>query len=436
MKRDRVLWLVLALALLLRVLTALTLDAAAPLADRGGDSGWYLANGYTLLTGQQAASGIIAQPESLGQPPLYFVFVGLPQALLPGGQAVLLIRLLQALAGVLTVLLVYDIAAQLGGRLAGRIAGAVVAISPAFVLENAQIKTETLYMLLLTAGVWAGMRMLQARTSWRWAALAGVCFGLAALTRAVALGYLPVVLAVVLLCAGLRSGWRLAAALALSAALVISTWTIYNLVRYQRLVISGTGLTAFVYLGAAGWQGPQQTDAQLGLTEGQAPSTAAGQQQVYAEQTAQIIREDTAGYLAHRLREWSGALLQPFGTEAYAGESLRALAADWWANDRSPGGLARLAQGEAFWEKLTLYVLHFSAAALGMAGLFVCRRRWRLALLPASYIAFTLAIHLVLMALPRYFFPVQPLLWAFAGVALAALWRARPFRRAPAEAGA
>lgn len=434
MKRDRVLWLLVGLALLLRVMTALTLDAAAPLADRGGDSGWYLANGYTLLTGQQAASGIIAQPETLGQPPLYFVFIGLPQALLPADQAVTLIRLMQALAGALTVLLVCSIAAQLGGKLAGHIAGAAVAISPAFVLESAQIKTETLYMLLLTAGVWAAMRMLQART-WRWAALAGMCFGLAALTRAVALGYLPVVLVVVLLGAGLRSGWRLAAALALSAALVISTWTVYNLVRYQRLVISGTGLTAFVYLGAAGWQGPQQTDAQLGLTESQAPVSAAGQQQVYAEQAAQIIREDTAGYLAHRLGEWAGALLQPFGTEAYAGESLRALAADWWANDRSPGGLARLAQGEAFWEKLALYVLHFSAAALGAAGLFVCRRRWRLALLPASYIAFTLAIHLVLMALPRYFFPVQPLLWAFAGVALAALWRARPFRRTAAVPG-
>lgn len=419
MTRDRFFWLLFALALLLRVLTALTLDSAAPFADRGGDSGWYLANGYTLLTGQQAANGIIADPETLGQPPLYFIAIGLPQALLPADSAVTFIRLLQALAGALTVLLVYSIAGQLGGRLAARIAGAAVAISPAFVLESTQIKTETLYVLLLCAGVWAAMRMLQART-WRWAVLAGALFGLAALTRAVALGYVPVVLGAVLICAGLRSGWRLALTLALSAALVISTWTVYNLARYQRLVVSGTGLTAFVYLGASGWQGPQQTDQQLGITGGGAPD----QQQVYAQQAAQIIREDVPGYIGRRLREWSGALLQPFGTEAYPGESLRVLAAGWWAGDRTLDGLGRLTQGEAFQEKLALYLFHIGAGVFGAVGMIISRRRWRLALLPASYIFYTLGIHLVLMALPRYLFPAQPLLWAFAGVALASAWRA------------
>jgi hypothetical protein len=163
-------------------------------------------------------------------------------------------------------------------------------------------------------------------------------------------------------------------------------------------------------------------DAALGITSG----SAADNQGTIAAAASDAILSDLPGYLSRRARELVSALLQPHSTEVYGGESLRGLAADWLANDRSLSGLARLARAPAFWDKLALYAVHYAGLIFGAAGLVVLlRRRWRAALPAASVLAYMLALHVVLFVLPRYLFPMLPILWALAGVSLSAVFPPR-----------
>ncbi len=53
MTSQRWLWLILLLALALRLGFGLAQDPLLPYQRGGGDSGWYLANGYALVTGRE-----------------------------------------------------------------------------------------------------------------------------------------------------------------------------------------------------------------------------------------------------------------------------------------------------------------------------------------------------------------------------------------------
>lgn len=415
--KQRWLLLVLLLAFVLRAGHALGQDHMAPYTAGGGDSGWYLLNGHALVAGMEAGEfkGRGVELTRLPTPPLYLLFVGLWQEVLPPEQAIIMIRLLQAALGAATCLLAYHLARIVGhDERAGLAAAAVLAVSPAFVMEPANILTETLYIFLLTAGLWQYLRGTAEGAGLRALALCGLLLGLATLTRPVPLLF-PVVLALHLLLRGRRAALRPVLTLLLVYALVILSWTAYNLVRWGRVVIVSDQFSAFLYVGAAGWESPAAVDAAL---EGQDPAAAAGS----------IITGDPAGYLGRRVGELLGALLQPHGTAELSGPGLREMTLEWLREDRTPGGLASLTTMENFWPKLALYLFHYAGVGLGLAGLWYSRKHD--AVLPlAAFIAYTLLIHLVLLALPRYIFPTQVLLWALAAPLLVHLWDARRARK-------
>ena len=109
MAKSRLIWLILILALLLRLLFALTQDPLTPYSNHGADSGWYLGNGYALITGEkpddivtmpvrlaspnyftrlktlitgQAPGTLITDVSRLSSPPLYFILIGIPLLIL------------------------------------------------------------------------------------------------------------------------------------------------------------------------------------------------------------------------------------------------------------------------------------------------------------------------------------------------------------------
>jgi len=447
LRTPRAVWMILLLALALRLITNATMDTTSPYLRGGGDTGWFLAASYTFVTGQQHFNGMFIDPGVLGQPPVFYLALGIPQALTDPQTAIVIIRVTQALAGTLAVYFGFRLAQLIGGRLAGMLAALILAIAPALVLESAQIKTETLYICFVMGGIWLmaealarlrPTRWLQATLGWKlWAivTLGAVLLGLAAMTRAVFILYPVGLAAALLIVGGPRRSWRMAMLLTAVYVAVISSWTIYNLIAYQRLIVGGNGLSAFIYLGAMGWDGFAEVDERLGVTgaEGENP------EQMMAQAAQSTIFGDLPGYIARRLSEWSGALLQPHGTEYFGGASLRALALDWWRNDRSPAGLGRVTQQDAFGDKLSLYVFHYAGLVLGLIGIVLARRQWRASLPAVLFIAYTLAVHLVLLALPRYFLPILPLAWVFAAVTLAAVWRAlrpaaQPSARSPMPA--
>ncbi len=210
---------------------------------------------------------------------------------------------------------------------------------------------------------------------------------------------------------GWRKGWRRAALLLVVYALVVSTWTVYSLARWNRFVIAGNGLPAFLYLGATGWTSPQQVDQSLEPYNGD---------ELQGAQAA--IGSDPAGWIGRRIGELASAYLQPHGTTFFPGASLRDLALGVLDGTHS---LADLVQGDAFWSKLALYLFHFVGLLAGLVGIWLYRRRWRVALPMLGLIAYLTLVHFFLLASPRYLFPNEVFWWVFAAAALDHLLRRR-----------
>lgn len=255
--------------------------------------------------------------------------------------------------------------------------------------------------------------------------LSGILFGLATLTRAILLAF-PLGLALhLVLVDSWRSGLKRGLVFLVTYVLVVSTWTFYNLIRYDRLVIGAEGFAAFLYISAEGWEGPQAVDESLAED---APGVAVDdiandqRQDVYVEAASQSIRSDPLGYLRRRGTELVGGLAQPHGTAFFPGESLKDAMSNWLEGDRTMGSLVALVGAEAFWPKLTLYVLHFVGLIMGLVGMWLTRRRWRLTLPLIGFIGYTLLVALVTLALPRYLFPMELFWWVFASVVISRQW--------------
>lgn len=425
MIKLRLIWLILLLALALRLGFALAQDPHAPFVTGSADSGWYLDNGYALVTGN-SPPGVVTDVSNLAPAPVYFIVVGVPQMLFSRLDAVTAVRIFQAILSTITCYFVYRLTLRLtNNERAGLLAAGVLAISPAFIIEASQILTETVYIFLVSGGVWLyveyihessvgahGGAPLQRNPFWL-LVLAAVLLGLATLTRAVLLAF-PIGLALHLLLArGWRKGWRHAVLLLLVYALVVSTWTIYSVARWNRFVIAGAGLPDFLYIGATDWTSPQEVDQAL------AQQSPTGDP---AEAAQNVISSDPLGWIKRRVTELAEAYLQPHGTTFFPGESLRELGFAVLNGTRS---LPELVEGDAFWSKLALYLFHYVGLLAGLVGMWQYRRRWRVALPMIGFIAYLTLVHLVLYVVPRYLFPAEIFWWVFAAAALQRLLKAK-----------
>ncbi|HVU09892.1 MAG TPA: phospholipid carrier-dependent glycosyltransferase [Phototrophicaceae bacterium] len=446
MDKRRLIWPILIVALALRLIVALSQDPLAPYSN-GNDSSWYLLNAYALIVGHApevtvpvlerwspygllhpalAITGHVVTVKTdvsnLASPPFYFILIGVPRVLFAPATAVILVRVLQAIFSAATCYFAYRLTIRLTNRAsAGLLAATVLAISPAFVIESAQILTETTYIFFMVCGIWLYVESILSEQRQRilpLLALAAILFGLAALTRAVLLAF-PLGIAIhLIMVRGWRKGWRQAFFLLLIYALTLSTWTVYSVARWQRFVIAGTGLDAFIYLGAAGWTSPQQVDQQLEQTTDDSNVN----DHPYLQGAASMIGADPLGWVKHRVEELASAYLQPHGTTFFPGASLKEIAVKWLRQDRSLGGLIALTRGDAFWPKLALYVFHAGGLIFGLIGMWIYRRRWQVALVLIGFIVYVTLVHLLVLALPRYLFPNEVFWWIFAAAALQSIF--------------
>ncbi len=419
---------ILLVALLLRLAYVLAQDFDAYYTKGGGDTVWYLENGYTLVTGENPTGK--HDVSRLSTAPLYLVYVGIWQALLAPQAAIVAILISQALGGVAIVYFAYAIAHSLTrDTRVGLLAAGSLAISPQLILESARVLTESLFMVLLMGGLCVYIRGTRRNGSNSPIILscivAGSLFGLATLTRAVFLLF-PLGLVLHLFLIHRAQAWRLVLALLVSYAAVISSWTVYNWLAWERLVIGGEGIRGFIYQGATGKASPEELDEGLNLTPENADEQRHEAMQEVIEET---IGEDPIGWAAHRVRELADAYLQPHNTNTLQGKSFRAAASHWLRHDRSPAGLRDLTRIQSFWPKLAIYVFHFGGLILGAAGMWISRRRWRDLLPLYGLIAYFTGIYLVLLALPRYIFPTYPIFWLFAAVFILAVWDRRTGQR-------
>jgi 4-amino-4-deoxy-L-arabinose transferase-like glycosyltransferase len=152
----------------------------------------------------------------------------------------------QALLGTATVAGVYALARVAGGRRAARIAGLLAALYPSLVAYVQYLYSETLFMALLVGAMVALHRSRGAPTRGE-LLTAGVLFGLAGLTRAVVVYFLPLWLAFALL-RRRRDEARAAALVLGTALLVIAPWTLRNAFHHGGFLLVDPTLGRTAYL--------------------------------------------------------------------------------------------------------------------------------------------------------------------------------------------
>jgi 4-amino-4-deoxy-L-arabinose transferase-like glycosyltransferase len=116
-------------------------------------------------------------------------------------------RLVSLLAGICFPLLAFFAAGYLYGRRAGVWAGALAAAHPLLVVLSSSVLTESLYLTLALLALFFAIRTMALRSRWD-AAVAGVAFGLAYLTRPEALILTGLAAAVIMVAN--RERWRTA----------------------------------------------------------------------------------------------------------------------------------------------------------------------------------------------------------------------------------
>ena len=224
-----------------------------PVEHPADDSHAYYALSKALYT-EQSFGGPEFRDSSDWSPGAPFLYAAAYYA--TGGAREGTARIVEALLGIATILVVFALGWRLGGRELGRWVGLfaafAVAVYPPFIHTTGELMSEPPAMLTLPAAIlaflWAGDR----EGTWPWI-LPGLLFGLTAVFRP---EYLLVGAAFVVLAAARewqRRGWRLglagAAVLLVALILPILPWTIRNVVVLDRVVPISTGGGKALYVG-------------------------------------------------------------------------------------------------------------------------------------------------------------------------------------------
>jgi 4-amino-4-deoxy-L-arabinose transferase-like glycosyltransferase len=232
-----------ALALLVRVVVIVADTAYVPLQDD-----WdYDRHARSIAAGDGFPDSyyVADRGPSALRAPGYPYFLGAIYAV--SGDSINAGRFADAILGALSVLLLYLIVKRIWGRRVGLIAAAGMAIFPPLVLLSRDLLSESLFIALELGTVLCVLEFRRLR-GLRWAALAGLLAGLAALTRnpgpALAI---PVIVGLWVFRP--RLSWRAARAPALALGcmvLIIIPWTVRNAVEFGRFIpiTTGTGFAA------------------------------------------------------------------------------------------------------------------------------------------------------------------------------------------------
>lgn len=180
------------------------------------------------------------QLPSAGHPPLYPLLLSGLSAL--GATGELAHRSAGLGLGTATVVLVGLLGRRVAGERVGLTAAALTAVYPAMIAVDGALLSETLFGPLIAGVLLMAVALHDRPAAWR-AAVLGALIGLAALTRAEALGLLVVLAAPVALlgarerAGGRRAGVAHAAVAAVACLAVLAPWTIRNASAFDRLVL-------------------------------------------------------------------------------------------------------------------------------------------------------------------------------------------------------
>jgi len=394
----------------------------APRMDEGKHHEW----------AQLIASGEGLGPRPYFRAPLYYYLLGGLYAAI--GPKVAFARALGCVLGAVTCCLLARLGIALGGGRVGLLAGLIAALYWPLVYFDALLLTvglevflNVLMLLLLLAAV--------RRASLSLSLLAGVVWGLSAITRPNVLALAPGILAWIWIGSRLpdRPRRRLpAAALVFAgAALAVLPVTIRNRVVGGEWVLIATNGGVNFYIGNNPY-----TDGMTAVVPGTRADWQGGYEDTHRIPQRELGRELTEGEVS---AYWFGKGLDWIRSDpvAWMRLMLHKLRLFW-----SP---IEIANNDAIWfyarmsEVSILYRVGFPAVAcLGIAGLVLVGREWRTWSLPVMFLLIYMATVVAFFCAARYRLPVVPVLILLSAQGLAQLpqlWQSRKLAPLGAYAG-
>lgn len=234
----RALWVVAAVALLLRVAFLLLEPTVGPVAD---ERTW--TDGARQVASVRVGLDAFRTHLLIFHPPLYTYFLAVPFRLFGSFEAA---KWIQVVVTTLLVLILGRLGFRVFGPRVGLVAAAMAALYPELVWFASHFWVENVFVVLLW---WAMERLLAADEEGRWpiAVVAGVLWGLAILARETGLYFIPFAVLWLVFRAPRPGGRARAAAFTLAALLTVAPWTYRNWAVFHSFVPVSTagGLNLF-----------------------------------------------------------------------------------------------------------------------------------------------------------------------------------------------
>jgi len=219
------------------------------------DASYYHLQGRLLANGRGFLEPFLALDEPPTEapggahPPLYSLYFAFWSAF--GLETPLQHRLASCLLGAAAVAVIGLATRRIAGDRAGLIAAAIAAIYGNLWINDVMLAAESLFALTVAWAIYATYTLWKDPTAWH-AALFGVATASAALTRAEAIVYFPLILVPVVLTRrtlAMRRRIELIAVGGVVGAMLVSPWVLYNLSRFEEPTYLSVGSGYTLMLG-------------------------------------------------------------------------------------------------------------------------------------------------------------------------------------------
>lgn len=300
------------------------------------------------------------------------------------------IRLMDAVIGSLSCVLLYGIGRKLFGEKAGILGAGLMAIDYLSIRQAASVLSETSFVFFLLAGIYyflEGEKQGKVRKFF----LAGIFAGLSLLTRDVLILYYPVLAGSLLFLNGdMKRRLKCAILFLGGIALITAPWIVRNSLLYHRptLITVSSGLTLYIA------NNPKATGGTTGGDWAWDKDSFLPPDIPYSLNTPEAdryLREKAVEFITGSPRQF----LRLCG---------RKIVNTWRPYQLDSPLIVQLITGGTY----------IPVVILGIAGLFMSLSRWRELMPVYLLILYVFLLHAVLIAEIRYRYPVMPFFMLFA----------------------